>query len=175
MLPGEVRWQPVLLGGLFSLTGRSSWSLGEPRAREAGIAEVQRRAGAYGLPPVRWPEPWPGNYLTAMRAATFASAAGAGQRFATVAFRAAFQRGVDLSVAEAVFDLAGGAGLARGELEAACGDPAVKAQLRTATEAAHRAGVFGVPTVALAGEIYWGDDRLEEAAVRLAAIAAEVQ
>lgn len=39
------------------------------------------------------------------------------------------------------------------------GDPAVKAALRTATEAAVAAGVFGVPTLALAGALYWGEDQ----------------
>ena len=38
LLTGEVRWQPVLLGGLFKLTGRSSWALGDYRRRQAGMA-----------------------------------------------------------------------------------------------------------------------------------------
>ena len=32
VLPEPVHWQPVLLGGLFKLTGRSSWALGDERA-----------------------------------------------------------------------------------------------------------------------------------------------
>jgi 2-hydroxychromene-2-carboxylate isomerase len=71
VLPGPLDWQPISLGALFKLTGRSSWGLAGPQQRQAGMAEVERRALAYGLPPVRWPDPWPGNYLTAMRAATF--------------------------------------------------------------------------------------------------------
>ena len=37
-------------------------------------------------------------------------------------------------------------------------------ELSEATEAAHALGVFGVPTVEVAGELFWGDDRLEDAA-----------
>ena len=44
------------------------------------------------------------------------------------------------------------------------GDPQIKRPLREATEAAHARGVFGVPTVAVGDELFWGDDRLEAAA-----------
>ena len=71
LLPEPVTWQPVLLGGLFRLTGRSSWALGDYRRRQAGMAEIERRTRRYGLPPMRWPDPWPGDYLQAMRACTF--------------------------------------------------------------------------------------------------------
>jgi 2-hydroxychromene-2-carboxylate isomerase len=42
--------------------------------------------------------------------------------------------------------------------------PEIKRMLREATESAHALGVFGVPTVEVAGELFWGDDRLEDAA-----------
>ncbi len=44
---------------------------------------------------------------------------------------------------------------------AACESPAVKLRLREATDAALAAGVFGVPTVAVAGQIFWGLDTLD--------------
>ena len=40
------------------------------------MREVERRAADYGLPPMRWPDPWPGNMLSAMRAATYAAQIG---------------------------------------------------------------------------------------------------
>src|ERR1700683_4311682 len=87
VLPEPVAWQPVSLGALFKLAGRSSWSLGDPGRREAGIAEVERRAERYGLPLVRWPDPWPSNYLFAMRACAFAFEIGRGREFAVQALR----------------------------------------------------------------------------------------
>ncbi len=167
VLPEPVQWQPVSLGGLFKLAGRSSWSLGDPERRRTGIAEVERRASLYGLPRVRWPEPWPGNYLTAMRAATFAFRAGCGHEFTMQAFRDAFQQGADLSLATHVLAAAKGAGLDPEEVERATQDPEIKLALREATDAAHSLGVFGVPTIALDGELLWGDDRLDEAAALL--------
>jgi 2-hydroxychromene-2-carboxylate isomerase len=166
-LPEPVAWQPVLLGGIFKLNGRSSWALGDADRRRAGIAEVERRAREYGLPPVRWPEPWPSDYLFAMRVATFAFQVGRGREFTTQAFRAAFQVGQDLSVAEHVLGAATTIGLDPQTAAEATRDPAVKAALRTATDAAHERGVFGVPTVAVDGELFWGDDRLRGAAAQL--------
>jgi 2-hydroxychromene-2-carboxylate isomerase len=170
VLGEAVDWQPVSLGALFKLTGRSSWSLGDPERRRAGMAEVQRRARLYGLAPLRWPDPWPGSYLTAMRAAIFADRAGRGQEFAILAFREAFQEGRDLSVPEEVLRAAHDAGLDPGEVHEGTRDPQVKLALREATDAAHRLGVFGVPTLAIDGELFWGDDRLADAAAQLRAV-----
>jgi len=170
VLRGPVRWQPVLLGGLFKLTGRSSWALGDRDRRAAGMAEVERRARRYGLPAVRWPEPWPGNTLTAMRAAVLAHRAGRGEAYARAAFRLAFLEGRDLTDPGAVLAAATAAGLDPVETRAGLELADVKAELREATQAAHARGVFGVPTVAVGGALLWGDDRLEEAA-RVAPVA----
>ncbi|MEJ7876764.1 MAG: hypothetical protein WKF62_08890, partial [Solirubrobacterales bacterium] len=78
-------WKPVLLGGLFARFDRGSWA--ETDAREEGMREVERRAAAYGLPPIRWPEGWPSNYLFAMRVATFATEIGRGVSLPLAAFR----------------------------------------------------------------------------------------
>jgi 2-hydroxychromene-2-carboxylate isomerase len=168
-LPGPARWQPVLLGGLFKLTGRSSWALGDDRRRQAGIAEIERRAQSYGLPPIRWPDPWPGDYLYAMRVATFAFAVGCGREFAMGAFHDAFQRGRDLGIVAHVLAAADRSGLDRREADEAANDSGVKQALRDATGAAHGRGVFGVPTIVVDDELFWGDDRLEDAGILLRA------
>jgi 2-hydroxychromene-2-carboxylate isomerase len=161
-----VAWQPVSLGAIFKLTGRSSWAVGDERRREAGVADVEERARRYGLPPVRWPDPWPSNYLMAMRAATHAQRLGREREFARAAFRHAFAEGHDIAQPENVLEAAAKAGLDPAEVEAATQDPEVKQLLREATDRARELGVFGVPTVALDGELFWGDDRLDEAAAR---------
>ena len=116
------------------------------------MAEVERRARAYGLPPVVWPDPWPADYLMAMRMCVHA-----GDDFARAALRAAFAEGRDLSEPANVLGIAG-------RSAAGYDAPAVKAALREATEAAHARGVAGVPTIAVGDELSWGDDRLEDAA-----------
>ena len=91
----QVDWVPVLLGGIFRATGRGSWALTDARAK--GIADIEQRAAARGLPPIRWPEPWPNDGLTAMRLATYADTRGLGRRFALEAFRCSFLEGRTLS------------------------------------------------------------------------------
>jgi 2-hydroxychromene-2-carboxylate isomerase len=172
LLPEPVQWKPVLLGGLFKLTGRSSWALGDYRRRQAGMAEIERRARAYGLRPIRWPDPWPADYLAAMRATTSAFAIGRGHEFAMQAFRDAFLHGHDLSITGHVIDAAGQIGIDRARIGDALRDPQIKRVLREQTEAAYARGVFGVPTIAVDEELFWGDDRLEDAAACLRASAA---
>ena len=58
----DVEWKPISLGGLWKQSGGGSWALTDRRARR-GIAEIEARAERYGLPPIRWPAPWPGRYL----------------------------------------------------------------------------------------------------------------
>ncbi len=164
LLPEPVAWQPVLLGGLFKLTGRSSWALGDYERRQRGMAEIERRAQQYDLPPMRWPDPWPGDYLTAMRAVTYAFSIDRGREFTMRAFRDAFQRGRNLSQTTNVISAGEAVGISRDALERAIADAEIKARLREATDRAHSLGVFGVPTFAIDDELFGGDDRLEDAA-----------
>ncbi len=155
-------WRPILLGGLFKRFGRDSWARGP--GREAGMAEVERRAQAYGLPPVRWPDPFPGDMLVAMRAATYAKELGRTVAFSLAAFRQAFAAGRDLSDPDNVLIAAAAAEMHPRAVTAAMRRDAIKRALRRATEEAGDLGVRGVPSVVVAGEVFWGDDRLEEAA-----------
>ena len=164
VLPEPARWQPVLLGGLFKLTGRSSWALGDHERRRRGMAEIERRAHDCGLPPLRWPDPWPSSSLHAMRAAIHARHAGREREFAAAAFAVAFAEGHDLAETTHVLAAAERAGLDPAEVESAIEEREVKDELRAATDEAHARGVFGVPTIAVRDELFWGDDRLEEAA-----------
>src|SRR5436305_1098890 len=122
LLPQPVRWQPVLLGGLFKLASRSSWALGDYRRRQSGMAEIERRARSYGLPPILWPDPWPTDYLGAMRVATFAFEQGCGREFTHCATRAAFRQGRELSLPANVLAAADEAGLDRPAAEGAMAD-----------------------------------------------------
>jgi len=159
---GDVRLRPVSLGALFKYTGRSSWGLGPDR--EGGMAEVERRAAEYGLPPVRWPEGWPGNYLRANRACVAAEEAGRLEPFVTTALRLAFVEGADLGGEEAYLEAARLVGLDPEAVRVRIEEQELKDRLREYTDAAHASGVVGVPTVQVGETLFWGDDRLEAAA-----------
>jgi 2-hydroxychromene-2-carboxylate isomerase len=162
VLPVVPVWEPVLLGAIFKARGHGSWS--ETDAREAGIAEVERRARERGLPDVRWPDPWPGNTLVAMRAATFAKQTGRTVAFALAAFRQAFAGGRDLTQVDNVLLAAAACELHPRAVLKGIEMKSVKDQLRATTGQAIVRGVTGVPSVAIGERVFWGDDQLEEAA-----------
>ncbi len=160
--PGvDVDWTPVLLGGIFRATGRSSWA--ETPSRKAGMEEVERRGARLGLPEFAWPREWPNNGLAAMRVATWACEVGVGREFVLAAFHEQFHAGRELSKTESIAAAAERAGIDSGEALAAARDQHVKDRLRDATDEAVRLGVIGVPTVAVGARLFWGDDRLDEA------------
>jgi 2-hydroxychromene-2-carboxylate isomerase len=157
----QPEWQPILLGGLFKRFGRDSWANGPGRAK--GIAEVERRAAEYGLPPLVWPEPWPGNTLVAMRTATFAKQTGRTVSFALAGFRQAFAAGRDLTEPDNVLIAAAACELHPKAVQKAVETDSVKTALREATDRAAEQGVVGVPSLVVGDEVFWGDDRLDEA------------
>ena len=154
-------WQPILLGGLFQRFDRDSWANGP--GREDGIREVERRASAYGLPPIDWPDPFPGNTLYAMRVATFAKEIGKAVSFSIAAFRQAFAGGRDLTDPENVMIAAAACELHPRAVEQAASRDTIKFRLRDTTEFAAGRGVRGVPSITVGDEVFWGDDRVEDA------------
>lgn len=80
--------------------------------------------------------------------------------FARTFFRAQWGEGRNLSDPDAVAALAAELGHNAPAVRAAIDDEAVKQRLRTDVDAAIAAGVFGVPTLVVDGELFWGADRL---------------
>jgi 2-hydroxychromene-2-carboxylate isomerase len=73
-------------------------------------------------------------------------------------FRAVWARGQDVADPAVVARLASGAGLAGPQAVENAGDEAIKRRLRRNTEEAISAGAFGVPTMLVDGELFWGFD-----------------
>ena len=166
----EASWRPVFAGGLFRAAGRASWGLDERRA--AGIADCEARAAAHGLGPIRWPEPWPTNDVLVARAMIVAAEAAVLRPFALAAMRLAFLEGADLGEPAAVAEAARRVALDPEEVAQGAPRPEVKERLRTETDGAHALGVIGVPSVVVGDEVFWGDDRLEQAAATARSAAA---
>ena len=162
VLPVAPVWQPILLGGLWQQTGGGSWAMTD--RRDEGMREIEERAQRYRLLPVKWPERWPNNGLQAMRAAIFAQQAGRTVAFALAAFRQAFAGGKDLSDVDNVLIAAAACELHPNAVLKGIEMQSTKDRLRAATQEAYDRGVRGVPSVVVGDEVFWGDDRLEEAA-----------
>jgi 2-hydroxychromene-2-carboxylate isomerase len=83
--------------------------------------------------------------------------------FVQAAFAAQFTHGGDLTDLWLLASCAQAAGLDGDRLTTAIADDAVKEALRRSTEAAWEAGVRGVPTLRIGGQLFYGDDQLERA------------
>jgi 2-hydroxychromene-2-carboxylate isomerase len=161
----DAQWRPVFAGGLFRATGRSTWGLSD--RREAGIADCEARAKVHQLGPMTWPETWPSSDVLVARALVVADEQGLLKPFALTAMRAQFLDGQRLDDPDVLKRVAGEVGLdATGLIEAAS-TAAVKDSLRARNDEAVALGVFGVPTVVVGDRLFWGDDRLDEAAEKV--------
>jgi 2-hydroxychromene-2-carboxylate isomerase len=167
LLP-DATWRPIAFGIVIRERGKVPWSMGEGRA--SGIAEIERRAAARGLPPLRWPRGWPvENYsLAPLRASMRAEREGVLKPFTLALYRIAFAEGASLAEVENVMRAAAEVGLDEERVAAAIAESEAKERLRGYTDEALARGVTGVPTVAVGGRLFWGDDRLEEAAAAAA-------
>ena len=159
----RVVWQPFLLGPIFAAKGwtTSPFNLDPSKGRYMW-RDIARRAAAHGQP-VRRPARFPANGLRAARIATAARAEPWLPDFARRLMTAEFAEGADIAD-EAVLSAAlavSGADAARWLARA--GDETTKAALRAATEEANARGIFGAPSFTVDDELFWGDDRLDDA------------
>jgi 2-hydroxychromene-2-carboxylate isomerase len=168
VLPVRAGWQPIAFGALIRQIGEVPWSLQGSAARERGQRECEQRSAALGLP-LRWPDGWPDrNYsILVLRAALIAAEHDRLRTFSLAAFRRGLGEGGDLRDLDTVLACARDAGVDPDAVARRVEAPAVKQRLRDATDAAIARGVTGVPTVAVGDELFWGDDRLEDAAAAL--------
>jgi 2-hydroxychromene-2-carboxylate isomerase len=165
--PAPVQWRPVLAR---ELDGAETWEAFRCEAeRDVLRGEVERRAQALGLQPLRWPEPFPFDSSLAMRVATYAASIGRAVPFAQAAFRQAFAGGHSLEdvdyvlIAAAACEMHPRAVLQGAELDT------VTQRLESTTVAAREAGVPDVPAVTVGGEVFVGELELERAAAYMGA------
>lgn len=165
----NVRWRPFLLGPIFAAQGWSTSPFNLQPAKGAYMwRDVEREAARIGLSfqkpdPVRGPA-FPQNGLLAARLAIVGHDEGWGAAFTREAFKAQFAHGRDISNRDVLRWCLYTAGTdSEAALDLATTDK-VKAALRAETEAAQQRGIFGAPSfTTTSGELFWGNDRLEQA------------
>jgi 2-hydroxychromene-2-carboxylate isomerase len=146
--------RPVLFAGLLDAHGLVG-PAEVPAKRNYIFKDAYRKAHARGLPPLVLPPSHPFNPLFALRAVV----ARPSIDLVDALFAAAWIEGRAIDTADAVLAVARANGIELGDIASA----EVKAQLREQTEAAAKRGIFGVPTLELDGELFWGSDALEHA------------
>ena len=161
----EFEYVPVLLGGLFKLTGNRS-----PMEAFGGIKnklayenrETQRFIQRHGLTAFAMNPHFPVNTLRLMRGAVAAQRQGVFEAYVEAGFRAMWEQGLKMDDPEVLAAALKDAGLDAGALMAGMEDPEVKQALMDNTNAACEAGAFGIPSFVVDGELYFGKDRLRE-------------
>ncbi len=161
-------WQPFLLGPIFAERGwPTSPFVLYPDKGLYMWRDVERQAEKYGLTlrrPDRAPDGiFPQNGLLAARLCLIGLDEGWGEAFARAVFTAAFSEGRDISRQDALAPLIAAQGAEPEAAFAAAAAPATKARLRAAVEEARRLHIFGTPSFTVGGELFWGNDRLEDA------------
>jgi 2-hydroxychromene-2-carboxylate isomerase len=160
-----VRWRPFLLGPIFVAQGwdDSPFNIYPAKGRYMW-RDLERRAERFGIP-FRGPEAdgprFPQASLLAARASLVAFEAGQGPAFCKVVFAAEFAEGRDIADPTLIAEIGGTLGLP--EILADAASPAIKNGLRGNVEVAVARGIFGAPAFITRGELFWGDDRLEDA------------
>ncbi len=162
-----VTWRPFLLGPLFRDQGWETSPFKLYPAKGAYMwRDVARRAAYYGLafdpPDAARMAAFPQDGLHAARLALVGLEQGWGEDFCRAVFHAQFADGADIGDPARLAALAAAAG-AGDDATAAARTLAVKARLRASVAEARAAGIFGAPAFLVAGEHFWGDDRLEDA------------
>ena len=155
-----VHWRPFLLGPIFAAQGwnDSPFNLYEAKGRYMW-RDMERLCEHYGLSFSR-PSVFPQNGLLAARVACLGQDEEWGPEFVRKVYHANFAEDRDISdpgTLEAL--LPSGAG----EILERAGAAENKMSLREQNEQAVEHGIFGAPSFVVGNELFWGNDRLEDA------------
>jgi 2-hydroxychromene-2-carboxylate isomerase len=156
---------PVLLGGIFKLTGNRSpgEAFGNIRNKLTyENLETTRFIKKHGIANFRMNPFFPVNTLTIMRMAVAAQSAGDLPRYVEAAFYHMWEAPKKMDDPDVIRAALTESGLDAAALLGQAQRPEVKQRLIQNTEEAVARGAFGSPTFFVDGEIYFGKDRLRD-------------
>lgn len=157
-----VRWRPFLLGPIFGAQGWNDSPFNIYPAKGAymwrDLARICAKEGiALKLPPARFPQ----NGLKAARIAlVMGDKIGA---FSRAVYTANFAEQKDIAEDAVLRAILAQLGADADAVMAAANTPANKAALKAQTDEAIARGIFGAPSFTVGDELFWGNDRLEDA------------
>jgi len=160
----DVRWRPVLVGGIFNAVNPSVYEFrvrGVPPKQAYLKKDLQDWARIAGVKILFPPTVFPVNSVKAMRGCLLLEPEGKLVPFAEAVFEAYWTHDLDISQDAVLAEICGGIGVdARGFLEGIA-EPAIKAALKSNTDEVIARGGFGSPTIFVGGDdMYFGNDRL---------------
>jgi 2-hydroxychromene-2-carboxylate isomerase len=157
----EIEFRPVHLRRLVEAGVGKPLELG-PRKQANATHDIRHWAEAIGAeisPDAR--ALYKSDSSLALRCALVAKDLGKFREFHYPAYRARWARARDLSKESVLEELIAGAGLDADTVLARARTPELEKRLTRETETAIERGVFGVPTIFVGDEMFWGNDRFE--------------
>lgn len=158
-----VCWQPFLLGPVFARQGwtTSPFNLFPAKGRNM-FRDLERICGKAGLPFMR-PDPFPQNSLLAARVACALDDSTRGA-FTRAVYASEFGEGRRIDAVDTMEAAILACGLEPRVVLERAGSDANKARLRARGAEAETHDIYGAPSfVTAGGELFWGNDRLEDA------------
>lgn len=158
----KVTWRPFLLGPIFAAQGWDTSPFKIYAAKGNYMwRDMERRTAEQNLM-FHKPDPFPQNGLLAARVAQLALEEPGGIAFCQNVYLAQFDAGQDISDPAVISACLSAADLPAQLIDDAHSDTN-KHKLRMTTEQAAKRGLFGAPSFVVGDELFWGDDRLEDA------------
>ena len=162
---------PVFLGGMHKLTGNAP-----PMVRDKDVKgknayamlEMQRFIAAHDLHKFRMNPKFPFNSILLQRMLVAADQDGRGVQFVESLLPVVWEQELDAADADAVAAAVAQAGFDAADLMARAQSDEVKQTLIDNTARAVERGAFGIPTVFVGDEMFFGKERLGQIAAELA-------
>lgn len=159
----SVRVRPMDLGRIFPISGGLPLSRRAPQRQAYRLVELRRFSEHLGLPLNLQPKFFPVAGDPAARlivAVERHDGADAALRISGAVLAAVWAQERDIASDSVLAQLLGECGLPAARL-AQSAEPVIQQQYDAHTQAAIEANVFGAPTYAIEGELFWGQDRLD--------------
>ncbi len=156
-------WRPFLLGPIFAAQGwkDSPFNIYPVKGRYMwrDLARICEREGF----PLRRPSRFPQNGLLAARVACLAASEPWLPGFVRAVYLANFAKDRDISDASVIGGILESLGQKPADVIERAGAAENKERLRLQEDEAIRLGIFGAPSFTVGEELFWGNDRLEDA------------
>jgi 2-hydroxychromene-2-carboxylate isomerase len=156
-------WKPFLLGPIFGAQGWNDSPFNiYPVKGKYMWRDLERICAGLDVP-LRRPSRFPRGSLVAARVACAAAGEPWQPAFVRAVYHANFAEDRDIGDPKVVTALLDGLGQPGAALVERAGTPAAKDALRRQTDQAIARGVFGAPSFVVGDELFWGNDRLDDA------------
>ena len=165
-------YTPVLLGGLFKLTGNQAPMFAFaniPNKLAYEMLELRRFIANHKLDAFQMNPFFPVNTLMIMRAAVAAEMDGVLPQYAEAVFHHMWEAPKKMDDSSVAAEALAASGLDAARLLARAQEHEVKKKLMENTEAAAMRGAFGIPSFFVGDELYFGKNTLREVEDALAA------